>query len=57
MLFILAGISLWLPMGTFIFYGTLITMLRLLAVLPVSYWLVFDGTSHKRVASARLENE
>lgn len=54
---ILGGSSLWMPMGTVIFYGTLITMVLLLTVLPVSYWLIFNGTSHKRVASARLENE
>lgn len=54
---IFGGSSLWMPMGTVIFYGTLITMVLLLTVLPVSYWLIFDGTSHKRVASARLENE
>ncbi|MBQ8442012.1 MAG: efflux RND transporter permease subunit [Bacteroides sp.] len=37
---ILGGSGLWMPMGTVIFYGTLITMLFILTVIPVAYWLV-----------------
>lgn len=36
---ILGHSSLWSPMGTVIFFGTLISMLFTLTVLPVLYWL------------------
>lgn len=49
---ILGKSGLWMPMGTVICYGTLITMLFLLTVLPVAYLLIFRGSSQKR---ARLE--
>jgi multidrug efflux pump subunit AcrB len=37
---ILAGSGLWCPMGNVIFYGTIITMIFILTILPVAYWLV-----------------
>ena len=37
---ILSGSTLWAPMGNVIFYGTLITMLFILTVLPVIYSMV-----------------
>ncbi len=37
---ILSGSTLWAPMGNVIFYGTLITMLFILTVLPIAYSLV-----------------
>ncbi|MDD2960561.1 MAG: efflux RND transporter permease subunit [Muribaculaceae bacterium] len=52
---ILGGSGLWMPMGTVIFYGTLITMFFILTVMPVSYWLVMSGTTKKRLASEALE--
>jgi len=36
---IISGSTLWSPMGNVIFYGTLITMLFILTVLPIAYWL------------------
>ena len=45
---ILGGSGLWMPMGTVICYGTLITMVFLLTVLPCAYMLLFDKTSHQR---------
>lgn len=47
----LGGSSLWAPMGNVIFYGTLITMVLILTVLPVAYWLVMSGSTHKRELS------
>lgn len=44
---ILGGSGLWMPMGTVICYGTLITMLFLLTVLPAAYLLIFRGSSRK----------
>lgn len=53
---ILGKSGLWMPMGTVICYGTLITMLFLLTVLPVSYLVIFRGSTRKRALSAELEN-
>lgn len=52
---ILGGSGLWMPMGTVICYGTLITMVFLLTVLPVAYGLVFGGSSRKRGAVGEME--
>ncbi len=38
---ILGGSGLWMPMGTVICYGTLITMVFILTVLPVAYLLLY----------------
>ena len=54
---ILGKSGLWMPMGTVICYGTLITMVLLLTVLPVSYWLIFSGSTRKRAQQAAFENE
>lgn len=54
---ILGGSGLWMPMGTVIFYGTLITMVFILTVMPVCYWLMMSGTTQKRSRSAKLELE
>lgn len=35
---ILGGSGLWMPMGTDIFYGTIITMIFILTIIPVAYW-------------------
>ena len=37
---ILGGSGLWMPMGAVICYGTLITMLLILTVMPIAYWKV-----------------
>ncbi len=52
---ILGGSGLWMPMGTVIFYGTLITMLFLLTILPIGYWFVFSGSTPKRKATELME--
>lgn len=54
---ILGGSSLWMPMGTVIFYGTLITMLFILTVIPVAYWKMLAGSTERRMASQKLEQE
>ena len=45
------------PMGVVIFFGTIITMLLILTVLPVAYWLMIIGTTKKRLASETIEQE
>ena len=52
---ILGGSGLWMPMGTVICYGTLITMVFLLTVLPVTYWLCFRGSTRHREKEKVLE--
>ncbi len=53
---ILGKSGLWMPMGTVICYGTLITMLFLLTVLPVAYLVIFRGSTRKRARLEALEN-
>jgi multidrug efflux pump subunit AcrB len=54
---ILGGSGLWAPMGNVIFYGTIITMVLILTVLPVAYWLVMSGSTKRRNRSNQLELE
>ena len=53
----LGGSGLWAPMGNVIFFGTMITMLFILTIMPISYWLVMSGTTKKRERSLMLENQ
>lgn len=52
---ILGKSGLWMPMGTVICYGTLITMIFLLTVLPVAYMLMLRGSTRKRARMEALE--
>lgn len=52
---ILGKSGLWMPMGTVICYGTLITMIFLLTVLPVAYMLMLRGSTRRRVRMETLE--
>ena len=54
---ILGGSGLWMPMGTVICYGTLISMFCILTVMPVTYLLVFEGTEKKRQLALEMEKE
>ena len=54
---ILGGSGLWMPMGTVICYGTLISMLLILTVVPVAYLLTFEGTEQKRMLADRIEEQ
>lgn len=54
---ILGGSSLWKPMGAVIFYGTLITMVFILTVIPVAYWMVLKGSTERRIALEKMEKE
>ena len=54
---ILGKSGLWMPMGTVICYGTLISMVFILTVLPVSYLLIFEGSDRKRRDSEMLEKQ
>ena len=54
---ILGGSGLWMPMGTVICYGTLISMLLILTVVPIAYLLTFEGTEKKRMLAEKMEEE
>lgn len=54
---LLGGSGLWMPMGAVICYGTLITMVLILTVLPVAYWLMMSGSTRKRENELMLEKE
>ncbi len=54
---ILGGSGLWMPMGTVIFYGTLITMIFILTVIPVAYWKALAGSTERREAFRKVEQE
>lgn len=54
---VIAGSGLWSPMGNVIFFGTIITMVLILTVLPVAYWLLMSGSTKRRKESVQLENE
>ncbi|MGI6242490.1 MAG: efflux RND transporter permease subunit [Prevotella sp.] len=54
---ILGGSGLWAPMGNVIFFGTIITMVFILTMLPIAYWLVMSGSTSKRQKSLELENQ
>ena len=43
---VLSGDLMWTPLGTVIFFGTLISMVFVVTVLPVTYWLIFKKTDN-----------
>ena len=43
----------WSPLGTVIFFGTLISMVLVVTVLPVAYWLLFRKSDKKRRTSEK----
>jgi multidrug efflux pump subunit AcrB len=45
---VLHGSTLNMPMGTVIFYGTLITMFFILTIIPIAYWGLMEGFSKKK---------
>lgn len=46
---ILGGSPLWSPMGSVVFFGTIISMVLTVTVLPVAYWLIFNRADRKTV--------
>lgn len=41
---VVSGDLLWTPLGTVIFFGTLVSMVLVLTVLPIAYWMIFKKT-------------
>lgn len=54
---ILGRSGLWMPMGAVICFGTLITMLFILTILPIGYWLIMSGSTRRRLASDKMEQQ
>ena len=54
---ILSASPLWGPMGNVIFYGTLITMVFILIVLPVAYWKILNRSSKLTIQLQNPEQE
>ena len=54
---ILGKSSLWMPMGAVICYGTLITMVFILTVLPAAYLIAYRNSSKKRERIILLEQQ
>ena len=50
---IISKSGLWAPMGTIICFGTLISMVMVVTVLPVAYWMIFRG-DHKGITSPEI---
>lgn len=49
--------GLWMPMGAVICFGTLITMVFILTMLPIGYWLVEAGSTRRRLAHEKAEKQ
>jgi multidrug efflux pump subunit AcrB len=54
---VLGGSGLWMPMGTVIFWGTLITMFFILTVIPIAYMMTLRGSTKRRAAREELEKQ
>jgi len=50
---IISKSGLWAPMGTIICFGTLMSMILVVTVLPVAYWMIFRG-NHKGITSPEI---
>lgn len=51
---LLGGSSLWMPMAAVIFWGTLITMFFILAIMPVAYWRFMEDPAKKLGREVRM---
>jgi len=54
---ILSNSALWAPMGTVICFGTWFSMLFVVTVLPVSYWLSFERLDKRKASHHQNEIE
>lgn len=44
---LMGGSSLWMPMAAVIFWGTMITMVFILTIMPVAYWLFMEDPAKR----------
>jgi multidrug efflux pump subunit AcrB len=52
---VLHGNTLNMPMGTVIFYGTLITMFFILTIIPIAYWWIMQRAENKQAKRRGLQ--
>jgi multidrug efflux pump subunit AcrB len=45
---IISNSPLWSPLGTVIFFGTMISMVLVVTIMPVAYWLIFKKEDSKQ---------
>ncbi|MDR1653602.1 MAG: efflux RND transporter permease subunit, partial [Prevotellaceae bacterium] len=53
---IISQSPMWAPMATIIFFGTLITMIFIVTVLPLVYWLVERKNNSEKNKNVRKKN-
>lgn len=46
---ILGGSPLWSPMGSVVFFGSIVSMVLTVTILPVAYWLIFSRADRKSI--------
>lgn len=51
---LMGGSSLWMPMAAVIFWGTIITMFFILAILPVAYWRFMEDPARQLGREVRM---
>ncbi|MGV8137934.1 MAG: efflux RND transporter permease subunit [Mangrovibacterium sp.] len=54
---IISNSSLWAPMGTIICFGTMTSMVLLVLILPVAYWLIFRKLDQKNTILKKEPNK
>ncbi len=54
---IISNSSLWAPMGTIICFGTMTSMVLLVLILPVAYWLIFRKVDQKNAFLKKEPNK
>lgn len=47
---IISGDSLWMPMGIVICFGTMLSIVLIVLIMPVSYWQLFKKSKKAEVA-------
>jgi len=52
---IISKSPLWSPMGTVIFSGTLVSMIFVVTILPLAYWLMYKYEDHKPEIKKNVE--
>lgn len=52
---ILSGDALWMPMGVVICFGTMLSIVLIVEIMPVCYWLIFRRSAARMQAGGRPE--
>ena len=52
---IISGDLLWMPMGVVICFGTMLSVILITLIMPVSYWLIFYNADKKKAAAIVTE--